>query len=101
MIVAITGSRQETEERHGIMERKANDDRENNRFEQKDRQRVDDELHAQTDMTKHEAQKEASELGGGDTYLVETDLDERDQREDEDQPDGRASPMANTDNPKD
>ena len=83
------------------MERKTSDSRENNRFEQKDRQRVDDELHARTDMTNHEAQKEASELGGGDTYLVEADLDERDQRQDKDQPDGRASPMANTDNPND
>jgi hypothetical protein len=82
------------------MERKTSDNRENNRFEQENRERVEDALHAQPDTTNHEALKEAARLGGGDTYLVDTDLEDADQREDTDQPDGRPSPMANTDNPE-
>ena len=70
------------------------------RFEQEGRERVEDALHAQMDMTDQEALKETARLGGGDTYLVQTDLEDRDQREDTDQPDGRASPMANADNPE-
>ncbi|WJR65696.1 hypothetical protein QTA58_15840 [Neorhizobium sp. CSC1952] len=70
------------------------------RFEREGRERVEDALHAQTDMTNQEAVKEATRLGGGDTYLVETDLEDRDEREDEDQPDGRPGPLANADNPE-
>ncbi len=54
----------------------------------------------QRDTTNPEALKEAARLGNIDTYLVETDLEDADQREDGDQPDGRASPMANADNPE-
>lgn len=79
---------------------KTTTDGDSSRFEQEERERVDDALHAQTDMTNQEAIKEASRLGAGDTYLVEADLEDRDQREDTDQPDGRASPMANADNPE-
>jgi hypothetical protein len=80
--------------------RKTTTDGDSSRFEQEERERVDDALHAQTDLTNQEAIKEASRLGAGDTYLVEADLEDRDQREDGDQPDGRASPMANADNPE-
>ena len=55
----------------------------------------------QLDTTNPEALKEAARLGSKDAYLVETDLEDHDQREDGDQPDGRASPMANADNPED
>ncbi|TNM62726.1 hypothetical protein [Aliirhizobium smilacinae] len=54
----------------------------------------------QRDTTNPEALKEAARLGNIDTYLVETDLEDVDQREDGDQPDGHASPMANADNPE-
>jgi hypothetical protein len=81
-------------------ERKVNPDGESARFEQEGRERAEDALHAQVDMTNLDAVKEASRLGGGDTYLVETDLEDLDQRSDTDQPDGRPSPMANADNPE-
>lgn len=54
----------------------------------------------QLDTTNPEALKEAARLGNKDAYLVEADLQDADQREDGDQPDGRASPMANADNPE-
>ncbi|WP_117191758.1 hypothetical protein [Rhizobium terrae] len=54
----------------------------------------------QLDTTNPEALKEAARLGNKDGYLVDADLQERDQREAGDQPDGRASPMANADNPE-
>jgi hypothetical protein len=54
----------------------------------------------QLDTTNPEALKEAARLGNRDAYLVETDLEDADQREDGDQPDGRPSPMANADNPE-
>jgi hypothetical protein len=54
----------------------------------------------QLDTTNPEALKEAARLGNKDAYLVETDLQDRDAREDGDQPDGHASPMANADNPE-
>jgi hypothetical protein len=54
----------------------------------------------QLDTTNPEALKEAARLGGNDAYLTETDLEDRDEREDGDQPDGHASPMANADNPE-
>jgi hypothetical protein len=52
----------------------------------------------QLDTTNPEALKESARLGNGDRFLVETDLEDADEREDTDQPDGHASPMANTDN---
>ncbi len=70
------------------------------RVERGDRERADDALQAQTNETNQDAVKEASRLGAGDTYLVETDLEDLDQRVDGDQPDGRPSPMANADNPE-
>jgi hypothetical protein len=60
-------------------------------------EQLDDE---QLDTTNPEALKEAARLGGNDSYLVESDLEDRDAREDGDQPDGRPSPMANADNPE-
>jgi hypothetical protein len=81
-------------------ERKIDNDKEAERFETDGRERAEDALHAQMDMTNQEAVKEASRLGAGDTYLVETDLEDLDEREDLDQPDGRPSPMANADNPE-
>ncbi|TDK39303.1 hypothetical protein E2F50_04055 [Rhizobium deserti] len=75
---------------------KTND--ESARFEQEGRERSEDALHAQIDMTNPDAVKEASRLGGGDTYLVKSDLEDLDERQDQDQPDGRPSPMANADN---
>ncbi len=70
------------------------------RVEPGDRERADDALQAQTNETNQDAVKEASRLGAGDTYLVETDLEDLDQRADGDQQDGRPSPMANADNPE-
>lgn len=55
----------------------------------------------QLDTTNPEALKEAARLGNKDAYLVETDLEDREEREDADQPDGRPSPLANADNPED
>jgi hypothetical protein len=81
-------------------ERKVNDNGESARFEQEGRERSEDALHAQMDMTNLDAVKEEARLGGGDTYLVESDLEDIDQRSDVDQPDGRPSPMANADNPE-
>ncbi|WP_105400290.1 MULTISPECIES: hypothetical protein [Neorhizobium] len=81
-------------------ERKIDNDKEAERFETDGRERAEDALHAQMDMTNQEAVKEASRLGAGDTYMVETDLEDLDEREDLDQPDGRPSPMANADNPE-
>jgi len=54
----------------------------------------------QLDTTNPEALKEAARLGSKDAYLVETDIEDKDEREDGDQPDGRPSPMANADNPE-
>ncbi|SFB52960.1 hypothetical protein SAMN03159496_04724 [Rhizobium sp. NFR07] len=54
--------------------------------------------HEQLNTTNPEALKEAARLGKEDNYLVKTDLEDADQREDGDQPDGRPSPMANADN---
>jgi hypothetical protein len=81
-------------------DRKTSQEDQPNRFEGQDRQRVDDALHAAPDADNLEALKEAARLGGGDTYLVKTDLEDADQRSDEDQPDGRAGPMSNADNPE-
>jgi hypothetical protein len=81
-----------------VPERKVNDEGESARFEQEGRERSEDALHAQMDMTNLEAVKEAARLGGGDTYLVEADMEDSEDRSDTDQPDGRPSPMANADN---
>ncbi|AYD02037.1 hypothetical protein NCHU2750_26520 [Neorhizobium sp. NCHU2750] len=54
----------------------------------------------QLDTTNPEALKEAVRLGKDDNYLVKSDLEDADQREGEDQPDGRPSPLANADNPE-
>lgn len=61
---------------------------------------LDDANREQRDTTNPEALKEAARLGTTDAYLVKSDLEDRDQREDGDQPDGRPSPMANADNPE-
>lgn len=68
------------------------------RFEQEGRERAEDALHAQVDMTNPDAVKEASRLGGGDTYLVKPDLEDLDQREDVENEDGSISALANADN---
>ncbi|WP_312222452.1 hypothetical protein [Rhizobium rhizoryzae] len=70
------------------------------RFEQEGRERAEDALHTQPDTTNHKAVMEASRLGGGDTYLVKSDLEDLDERVDTDGLDGRPSPMANADNPE-
>ncbi len=69
-------------------------------FAEDGRERAEDALHAREDMTNLKAVQEAARLGGGDTYLVKTDLDDLDERLDSDAPDGRPSPMANADNPE-
>jgi hypothetical protein len=81
-------------------ERKTNLEGESARFEQEGRERAEDALHATPDNENVEALQEAARLGGGDTYLVKTDLEDIDERADSDQPDGRPSPMANADNPE-
>jgi len=63
-------------------------------------ERLNDGEREQLDTTNPEALKEAARLGKIDNFLVKTDLEDKDQREDGDQPDGRASPMANADNPE-
>ncbi|HEV7435679.1 MAG TPA: hypothetical protein VGO22_12520 [Pseudorhizobium sp.] len=70
------------------------------RFEQEGRERAEDALHAQADVTNSSAVKEASRLGGGDTYLVDTDLEDLDDREDIENDDGSISALANADNPE-
>jgi hypothetical protein len=65
-----------------------------------DPERVEDGLDAQIDMTNHDAVREANRLGGTDTYLVDADMEDIDQRQGEDGEDGRPSPMANADNPE-
>ncbi|MGE8103208.1 hypothetical protein ACQKP1_05895 [Allorhizobium sp. NPDC080224] len=46
-----------------------------------------------------DARREANRLGS-DTYLVDQDMEDSDQREGQDRPDGRPSPLANADNPE-
>jgi hypothetical protein len=70
------------------------------RFAEDGRERAEDALHAREDTTNLKAVQEASRLGGGDTYIVESDLEDLDERLDSDAPDGRPSPMANADNPE-
>ena len=62
--------------------------------------RMNDGEREQLDTTNPEALREAARLGTIDAFLVKTDLQDIDQREDSDQPDGRPSPMANADNPE-
>jgi hypothetical protein len=52
------------------------------------------------DTTRHDAVREATRLGATDAYLVDQDMEDIDQREDQDGPDGRPSPLANADNPE-
>lgn len=54
----------------------------------------------QTDVPHHDAVREASRLGASDNYLVDQDMEDLDQREGQDGPDGRPSPLANADNPE-
>jgi len=68
--------------------------------DQMPKERISDGEHEQLDTTNPEALREAARLGKIDTFLVKTDLEDSDEREDGDQPDGRASPMANADNPE-
>jgi hypothetical protein len=70
------------------------------RFERESRERAEDALHATTDMTSLDAVREASRLGSGDTYLVESDLEELEDREDIENDDGSISALANADNPE-
>ncbi|WP_281976616.1 hypothetical protein [Pseudorhizobium flavum] len=70
------------------------------RFERESRERAEDALHATSDMTSLDAVREASRLGSGDTYLVESDLEELEDREDIENDDGSISALANADNPE-
>lgn len=63
-----------------------------------DRQPVDGGLDEQIDATRQDAAREAGRLGGTDTFLVGQDMEDIDQREAPDGPDGRPSPLANADN---
>jgi hypothetical protein len=63
-----------------------------------DRQLVDGGLDEQIDATRQDAAREAGRLGGTDTFLVDQDMEDVDQREAPDGPDGRPSPLANADN---
>lgn len=63
-----------------------------------DRQPVDGGLDEQIDATRQDAAREAGRLGGTDTFLVDQDMEDIDQREAPDGPDGRPSPLANADN---
>lgn len=65
-----------------------------------DPERVEDGLDPQVDTTNLDAVREANRLGGTDTYLVDSDMEDLDQRLGEDGEDGRPSPMANADNPE-
>jgi hypothetical protein len=67
--------------------------------DQMPQERVTDSEHEQLETTNPDALKESARLGNIDTFLVKTDLEDSDQRQDGDQPDGRPSPMANADNP--
>jgi hypothetical protein len=61
---------------------------------------ITDELHEEMQTTNPKAIREAARLGKTDAYLVETDFEDADEREGEDQNDGRANPLANADNPE-
>lgn len=63
-------------------------------------ERVDDTLDAGPDGISHDALREAGRLGTTDAYLVEQDMEDSDERQGEDGPDGRPSPLANADNPE-
>nr|CAD6409135.1 hypothetical protein REQ54_00511 [Rhizobium sp. Q54] len=78
----------------------ADDKNSSARFEGEGRERSEDALHAQIDMTNPDAVREASRLGAGDTYLVKTDLEDLDEREDIENDDGSISALANADNPE-
>ncbi|RKE85662.1 hypothetical protein [Rhizobium sp. AG855] len=61
---------------------------------------IDEARAPQADTTNHDALREATRLAGTDTYLVGADMEDIDQRQGEDEKDGRPSPMANADNPE-
>ncbi|MDE1157857.1 MAG: hypothetical protein PW791_06200 [Neorhizobium sp.] len=61
---------------------------------------ITDELREEMDTTNPAAIREAARLGQTDAYFVESDFEDIDQREGKDQEDGRASPLANADNPE-
>ncbi len=52
------------------------------------------------DGISHDAVREAARLGTTDAYLVDQDMEDIEQRQGEDGPDGRPSPLANADNPE-
>ena len=70
------------------------------RLAEKGHEPAGDTPHGQLDQTNLKAVQEAVRLGGGDTYIVKSDLEDMDERLGEDMPDGRANPMANADNPE-
>ncbi|MBC2775376.1 hypothetical protein H6M51_21165 [Rhizobium sp. AQ_MP] len=47
-----------------------------------------------------DAIREASRLGTPDAYLVDQDMEDLEERQGEEGPDGRPSPLANADNPE-
>jgi hypothetical protein len=84
-----------------LMRRDQPDDSRNDRaVEGNGRERVDQTLDTGIDATNHDALREASRLGAVDNYLVDQDMEDIDERQDEDGPDGRPSPLANADNPE-
>jgi hypothetical protein len=76
------------------------DSRNDSAIEGNGRERVDQTLDPQIDATNHDAVREASRLGAADNYLVDQDMEDLDERQDQDGPDGRPSPLANADNPE-
>ncbi len=60
--------------------------------------RADQPDDAGEDTTRHDAVREAQRLGATDVYLVDQDMEDIGEREDQDGPDGRPSPLANADN---
>lgn len=61
---------------------------------------ITDELSETMETTNPKAIREAARLGKTDSFFVKSDFEDVDEREGEDQPDGRASPLANADNPE-
>jgi len=73
---------------------------EDNRFEEDNLHRIDNANDAQPDATNSDAMREAARLGG-DNYIVKSDLEDADEREDDNiNEDGSVSSMANADNPE-
>lgn len=61
---------------------------------------ISDELSETMETTNPQAIREASRLGKTDSFFVKSDFEDIDEREGDDQEDGRASPLANADNPE-